>query len=196
MTASIIPHRSVARWVKPTLRELRARRDKFGIPEEWKQRSSFINWNYKAELYAFAKRLHEKIDQNLLEQVFVDRSYIIQEEMRQRDVQIEVPVVNMKDNAELVVRGEEILREYVYAFLQSHLPKFPGEGIKAVREYLLNEEMLAKISKNLGTIDMILCDVRSKYVLVFVCNQTNSLLIFDLYIFRPIRPIKNYWRIH
>lgn len=156
----------MARWVKPTLRELRARRDKYGIPEEWKQRSSFIEWNYKAELYAFARRLNENLDQNLLEQVFIDRSYIIQEELRLREVQIENPIVNMKDNAELVLRGEEILREYVLAFLQTHLPKFPSAGIKAVQEHLLREELMTTISKNLGTIDIILCDVRA-FIFVF-----------------------------
>lgn len=149
----------MARYVKPMLREFRARRDKYGIPEEWKQRSSFIEWNYRAELYAFGQRLHEQFDQKLLAQAFVDRSYVVQEEQRQREVQIENPVVDMKDNAELVVRGEEILREYVLAFLQYSLPRFPLAGLNAVREHLLSEEQLAKIGKNLGTVDIILSDV-------------------------------------
>lgn len=162
LNPSVIPIRCVARWVKPVLREFRSRRDKYGIPEEWKQRSSFIEWNYKAELYAFGQRLHENFNQNLLAQAFIDRSYIEQEELRQREVQIENPVVDMKDNAELVVRGDEILTTYVTAFLQYYLPKFPAEGITAVRNYLLSEEQLAMIGKNLGTVDIILCDVRHK----------------------------------
>lgn len=155
----MIPSRGVARWKRATLSEMFTRRKRYGIPEEWKQRSSAIEWNYRAELYAFGRRLHEHFDQELLAQAFVDRSYIILEEQRQREVQIENPVVNLKDNAELVVRGDEILREYVQAFLQYNLPKFPTAGIVAVRDHLLSEEKLAHISKNLGTIDIILSDV-------------------------------------
>lgn len=151
--------RSVARWVQPVLRKMKHRARKYGIPEEWKQRSSFIEWNYRAEIYAFAQRLHEQFDRNLLEQAFVDRSYIIQLEMRQREVQIEEPVVEMKDNQELISRGDAILQEYITAFLRVHLPKLPEKGITAIRNYLLAERVLAKVSFNLGTYDLILNDV-------------------------------------
>lgn len=156
-----VPRRSVARWVRPTLTTVKCRTKKYGIPEEWKQRSSFIEWNYRAELFAFEQRLHEKFDRNLLEQAFVDRSYIILLENRQKEVQIEQPVIEMKDNQELISRGDAILQEYVTSFLRLNLPKFPEAGIIAVRNYLLSEEQLAKISSGLGTVDIILNDVRT-----------------------------------
>jgi len=153
-----VPTRSVARWVAPTLHYMKIRAKKYGIPDEWKQRSSFIEWNYRAELYAFEQRLHEKFDRNLLEQAFVDHSYIILLENRQKEVQIEQPVIEMKDNRELIPRGDAILQEYVTSFLRLHLPKFPEAGIIAVRDHLLSDQELAKISSHLGTVDIILND--------------------------------------
>lgn len=140
---------------------MKSRVEKYGIPDEWKQRSSFIEWNYRAELYGFEQRLHEKFDRKLLEQAFVDHSYIILLENRQKEVQIEQPVIEMKDNRELIPRGDAILQEYVTSFLRLHLPKFPEAGIIAVRNYLLSDEHLARTSRSLGTIDIILNDVRA-----------------------------------
>lgn len=68
--------RSIKRWVSPTLRELKRRKDKMG-PEPIARRSSFIDWNFNAELYAFSKRLNENFNLTLLQQAFTQRySYL------------------------------------------------------------------------------------------------------------------------
>lgn len=161
---TVAPNRTIARWVAPTLRELRVRKKKFGLEKEVTQRSTFIDWNPRAELFAFGKRLNESFDQELLQQAFTLRSYINQEEMRQRSVGIEEPELNLKDNRALAERGSQILGEYVEAFVRAHLPKFPEDGVRAVKEYLLSEEMLAKISKDLGTTDIIFSAVSGIFV--------------------------------
>lgn len=167
---TVVPNRTIARWVAPTLRELRVRKKKFGLTKEVTQRNTFIEWNPRAELFAFGKRLNESFDQDLLQQAFTLRSYINQEEIRQRNAGIDDPDIgNSKDNRGLAERGSEILGEYVEAFLRVHLPKLPEDGISAVKKYLLSEEMLAKISKNLGTTDIIFSTVSD----VFVCYSYN-----------------------
>lgn len=53
---------------------MQKRRDKLG-PEAPSPRSSFLEWNYEAELYAFGKRLGENFDRQILKQALVHRSY-------------------------------------------------------------------------------------------------------------------------
>lgn len=139
----------------PTLREIRRRRKMVG-PLPATPRSDFLDWNYDAEIYAFGVRLKEKFTTSLLQQAFVDRSYIVQEEMKQRAVGIENPELQLTDNSNLVQKGEDLLTEFIITYLNISLPKFPREGIKAVYKHLISEEVLAKISSHLGTRDLIL----------------------------------------
>lgn len=128
-------------------------------PQPPEQRSKFIEWNYHSELFAFANRLNEQFDQKLLQQAFTNRSYIIKEELKQQEVGIENPDTNLNDNNILIEKGDQIINEYVMAFLLSQLPQFPIDGIKAIHNYLITNEMLAYISSNLGTSDLILSSV-------------------------------------
>lgn len=139
----------------PTLREIRKRRKKIG-PLPPARRSDFIDWNYDAEVFAFGVRLNEKFTPALLQQALVDRSFIVQEEMKQRAVGIETPVLHLTDNSNLVQKGEELLTEFIITYLNISLPKFPREGIKTVYNHLISEEVLANISMHLGTKDLIL----------------------------------------
>ncbi|XP_026470449.1 39S ribosomal protein L44, mitochondrial [Ctenocephalides felis] len=152
---SIQATRSIKRWVSPTLRELKRRKDKMG-PEPVARRSSFIDWNFNAELYAFSKRLNENFNLTLLQQAFTQRSYVIQEEMKQIEVGIEKPVLEVKDNRLLIISGEELISEYVEKFLLQSLPKLPKDGINAIKSYLTSEEVLANVSSHLGTKEIIL----------------------------------------
>lgn len=147
--------RQVHRWVAPTLSEIRARRKKLG-PQKPVPRSSFLEWNYDAEIYAFGVRLSEKFDANILRNAFVDRSYIVQEEMRQRAVGIENPELQISDNSKLIVKGDKIMKEYITSYLTHSLPKFPQEGIKAIYEYLTSIQQLHEVSSGIGTNDLIL----------------------------------------
>lgn len=139
--------------------EIRARRrkleDKFGPPKE-KPRSEHNDWNYDAEIYAFGVRLKEKFNYNLLQQAFVDRSYIVQEEMKQKSVGVENPSLNLADNSSLAKKGEELITEFVISFLNLSLPKFPREGVKAIYRHLVSDEVLLKVSQSIGTKDLIL----------------------------------------
>lgn len=142
----------IHRWVAPTLVELKRREKKLG-GKKTNPRNTFLEWNLEAELYAFGKRLNEEFDSDLLLQAFTDRTYIIKEEMKQKEMGVDIP---MKDNMELIAEGEKFINEYVQLYLETVLPKFPLEGVNEVRNYLINEDRLAKISLSLGTKDIIL----------------------------------------
>lgn len=156
----VVPHRSIQRWVAPTLRELKKRRAMLG-PDPLTNRKTFIEWNYNAELFAFGQRLCEQFDLNHLQQSFTHRSYIIQEELRQQEVGIANPVTNLQDNKPLIEKGEQLLASHINAFLSAHLPRFPLAGIATIQQYLMSNESLANISTHLGTSDLILSAVRS-----------------------------------
>lgn len=129
-------------------------------PQEPINRTTFLEWNYNAELFAFGQRLNETFNPKLLQQAFVHRSFIVQEELKQEKIGIENPDTNLVDNKELAQDGEKIISDYVEAFVGTHLPAFPMEGVWAVRDYLLSDELLADVSKHLGTTELILSAVR------------------------------------
>lgn len=85
--------------------------------------------NYHAELFAFGKRLGEEFQKDLLQRAFTHRSYIVQEEMRQKEVGIEDPKLSLEDNQELNRRGEMLMSAYLKCHLRVALPRFPEEGI-------------------------------------------------------------------
>ncbi|XP_049838813.1 39S ribosomal protein L44, mitochondrial [Schistocerca gregaria] len=147
--------RSVKRWVAPTLRELKKRKDRLG-PEPIQKRSSFLEWNYHAEIFAFGKRLKEDFDRTLLQQAFTTRSYIVQEEMKQEQLGIEDPKLALTDNQELGKEGMKFMKNYIEIYLRESLPKLPEEGVVAICKFLMADSMLASISKLIGTEDLIL----------------------------------------
>lgn len=51
------------------------------------------------------------------------------------------------------------MNEYILAYLETALPRFPIEGVKRVREHLTSTAILANISSNIGTKDIILAAV-------------------------------------
>ncbi|XP_045453857.1 39S ribosomal protein L44, mitochondrial [Melitaea cinxia] len=144
--------RKIHRWVSPTLIELKYREKKQG-GKVVNPRNQFLEWNLEAELYAFGKRLNEEFDSELLLQAFTDRSYVIKEEMKQKEMDFDI---KMKDNRELAEQGGQFMDEYIKLYLETVLPKFPMEGITSVKNYLISESVLSKISLYLGTKDIIL----------------------------------------
>lgn len=120
------------------------------------KRSGFIDWNFNAEIYSYGKRLQEDFDLTLLERAFVQRSYVIQEEIRLEKLGIDKPDLNLQDNRELADKGLKLANRYVETYLRYHLPHYPDEGIAAVKNYLLSTEQLAYISSNLGSKEIIL----------------------------------------
>ncbi|KAM7360488.1 mitochondrial ribosomal protein L44 [Cochliomyia hominivorax] len=152
---ALIPHRTVKRWVAPTLRELNRRAKKLG-PQGPSPRSSFIEWNYRAELFAFGKRLQEEFDMSLLNTAFTQKSYIDKEKAKQRELGIEEADIQMSDNADLAKRGADIVKEYVEAFLKYSLPRVPHEGQKSIATFLLATETLSNIALHLGMKELLL----------------------------------------
>ncbi|CAH0713713.1 unnamed protein product, partial [Brenthis ino] len=144
--------RQIKRWVSPTLIELKLREKKLG-GKVTNPRNTFLEWNLEAELYAFGKRLNEEFDADLLLQAFTDRSYVIKEEMTQKEMEFDL---KMKGNRELADEGEKFMKDYIKIYLETVLPKFPMEGVISVRDYLVSENVLANISLHLGTKDIIL----------------------------------------
>uniref|UniRef100_A0A336LLF6 Large ribosomal subunit protein mL44 n=1 Tax=Culicoides sonorensis TaxID=179676 RepID=A0A336LLF6_CULSO len=149
--------RTIKRWVAPTMKELRSRREKMG-PEPLRPRSSFLDWNYGAEIFSFQKRLNEEFDKDLLQQSLTHRSYIIKEEQRQKELGIEQPDLGLKDNRKMIEDGNQLLSNYVNAFLLFSYPKLPSIGIKAIHDYLLSDDLLAHVSSHIGTKDLILTE--------------------------------------
>ncbi|CAH2093915.1 unnamed protein product [Euphydryas editha] len=144
--------RKIHRWVSPTLIELKYREKKQG-GKVFNPRNQFLEWNLEAELYAFGKRLNEEFDSDLLLQAFTDRSYVIKEEMKQKEMEFDL---KMKDNRELVKEGEQFMEEYIKLYLETVLPKFPMEGIVGIKNHLMSESVLSNVSLYLGTKDIIL----------------------------------------
>ncbi|KAJ0173098.1 hypothetical protein K1T71_011274 [Dendrolimus kikuchii] len=142
----------IHRWVAPTLMELKRREDKLG-GKKINPRNTFLEWNLEAEIYAFGKRLNEDFDSDLLLLAFTDRSYVIKEEMKQKELGIKL---QMKDNRELAEDGQKVMNEYIQLYLEAVLPKFPMEGIACIKNHLLGEGTLAHVSSYLGTKDIIL----------------------------------------
>jgi len=84
----------VHNWVRPVIYQLRGRRkiEHNRFPERTtpkaNKRSNFIEWNYRAELYAFGKRLGENFEESLLTRAFIDKSFIHEEKKRQEELDL------------------------------------------------------------------------------------------------------------
>ncbi|XP_026314301.1 39S ribosomal protein L44, mitochondrial [Hyposmocoma kahamanoa] len=152
LTPLTVQAQKIHRYVAPTLMLLKLREKKQG-GKVVKPRNTFLEWNLEAELYAFRKRLNEDFDADLLLQAFTDRSYVIKEEMKQKEMDIDI---KMKDSRELAEEGEKFMKEYIQLYLEVVLPKFPLEGISGIKQHLLSEATLAHVSTHLGTKDIIL----------------------------------------
>lgn len=80
--------------------------------------------NYNAELYAFGKRLGEEFNNVFLKNALLERSYIDQEELRQRKVGIE-PELSVSDNSSLSIDGGKLMDSFVQQYLETTLPNLP-----------------------------------------------------------------------
>ncbi|KAF6204177.1 hypothetical protein GE061_002517 [Apolygus lucorum] len=141
------------RWLAPTLKTLNNRRKKMG-PQEPSPRNTFAEWNYDAELYAFGQRLQEDFDKDALKQALLDQSFIQEQEHQQQEVGIE-PGLEIQDNSKMSLEGDRLIQLYVEQYLSSTLPKLPKKYIRNIKAHLVNDEMLAYISKDLGMRDLI-----------------------------------------
>lgn len=131
------------------------KRRKIAGPERQRKRSDWFDWNYNAELYAFDKRLHENIAEDVLRSVFIQDSYVRVEEEKRKSMVVESVQLNMKSNTDLISRGQEVMSSFLKRYLRHCFKLVPEEGICAIHDYLTSDDILGHISFNIGTKDLI-----------------------------------------
>lgn len=146
--------RNLHRYYAPVQRVL-TKRQAQAKNKEIPKRNRFIEWNRDAEIYAFNERLQEKFDLNLLNQAFIFKSYLDQEEKEQKQL-LPDQTLNLKDNEDLQTKGHTVTSKAVYNYLTESLMCTPEEGIRAFHDYLLSGNILANASLHIGTKDIIL----------------------------------------
>uniref|UniRef100_D3TMI3 Large ribosomal subunit protein mL44 n=1 Tax=Glossina morsitans morsitans TaxID=37546 RepID=D3TMI3_GLOMM len=179
--STLVQTRSFKRWVAPVLRELRQRAKKLG-PEPPAPRSGFLEWNYRAELFAFGKRLNEDFQVPLLQTALTQESYVAKEKLKQEELGVENADIQLKHNAELAEHGQRLAKAYIEAFVAHSLPKMPAEGHKAVTSYLLTVDTLAHVALHLGMKELLMdadyppsSDAMSRSLLAVIgCLQQSS----------------------
>ena len=144
----------------PTLNELYTRRLKVG-PEPPQPRSTFLEWNYEAEVFAFGKRLGEDFDKNILKQALTHRSFVIAEEekAKQKGVQLE----ELASNRSLIKEGDKIVSD----FLKEEFKEHPDDVAEALHDYLTSVDMLAHVASHMGLRDIILTSVSPRGCKIF-----------------------------
>ncbi|XP_015905769.1 large ribosomal subunit protein mL44 [Parasteatoda tepidariorum] len=201
--------RSFRKGYGRTLRAMKFRR-KLAGPDRLRKRSEWDNWNYKAELYAFNQRLHENITEETLRCAFIHESYIKSEEERRKELDIPTQDVtlDLRPNTSLIADGRDITSDFLKRYLRHCFPLLPEEGVLALHNHLLSDEVLAHVSFNIGTKDLVLCseyppenhtlassllaivgsiakdDSKSKaekFVLDLICTQLVGKDVFDLW---------------
>nr|CAG4635076.1 EOG090X0DYO [Alona affinis] len=150
------------KWSAPTLRELKRRKD---IETEKAQlkgeptvfhRSTFLEWNYDAELFAFGNRLGEKFEDALLRQALTHRSYVERENKKLESVGVESSL-DLKLNDDLAVDGGLMITRFIKGYLRAVFTSAPEEMILAVHDYLVSTSVLADVGKHIGLGEIMLC---------------------------------------
>ncbi|KAK9874267.1 hypothetical protein WA026_002620 [Henosepilachna vigintioctopunctata] len=139
--------KNIHRWVAPTLRELKRRKDQLG-PEKPSPRSSFLEWNYEAELFAFGKRLGENFKRDILKQALLHSSYV---HLQKQENNLE----DLKDNSELIAEGSNIINQYLK---DEFLKLYPRDIAESFLKYLTSDNMMAHVAKHLGLADLLLTE--------------------------------------
>jgi len=127
------------------------------VTEGERHRSEYPNWNYAAEIYAFGRRLGEDFEENLLRKALMDVSYSERQQERQMGVGL-TQDGSLENNSELANLGLEIMESYVKAYLRTHFPNLPEEGCDQIFDYLKNDLLGGHIARNIGLLDLVLCD--------------------------------------
>ncbi|KAF4527134.1 hypothetical protein B566_EDAN007232 [Ephemera danica] len=148
--------RTAKRWLAPTLKEFERRKAKLPQPLPNK-RSTFLEWNYDAELFAFSNRLGETFESVLLRQALTSEDYLKQQREEQAKLGIEdSSPIEDRHNTTLAKEGRQLMSRYITGYLRHILNKLPEDGIEAIHSFLMSEPVLANISKLIGTKDLIL----------------------------------------
>ncbi|KAM3932409.1 large ribosomal subunit protein mL44 [Leptodactylus fuscus] len=151
------PVRGKKRWLRPYLRYLEKKAALEGPPKPV-PRSQQPNFDYHAEIVAFSNRLNETFSTELLKTAFVNRSYVVQEESRRRELSLEyeTAALNLQDNQKLAEEGSEFTVSYLTSTLQQAFPNLPGAGLKALVDYLTSQQVICHVAQNLSVEDLTL----------------------------------------
>lgn len=140
------------RWVAPTLKELHRRQEKLGPPAP-QPRSSFLEWNYDAEIYAFGKRLGEEFNENVLRRALTHKSYC--NKMKEENGADSV----VEDNEGLIEEGGKFIRSFVR---EEYGKSYPAVIVDSLERYFLSEKVLAHVAFHIGLKDIVLTAVSMK----------------------------------
>nr|CAG4642056.1 EOG090X0DYO [Eurycercus lamellatus] len=149
------------------MREIKRRKDiesERNGGEKIFHRSTFLEWNYDAELFAFSNRLGEKFDDALLRQALTHKSYIERESAKLSSMGVE-PNLQLQTNEGLAAKGEEMISKFVKGYLRAVFQHAPEEMISILHDFLVSTATLADVGKHLGLGDLMLCAD-------FPCEQT------------------------
>ncbi|XP_005993091.1 39S ribosomal protein L44, mitochondrial [Latimeria chalumnae] len=149
--------REKKRWMKVYM-FLMERKRKLEGPPAPKPRSHQPNWDYHAEVQAFGHRLTETFFLDLLKTAFVNSCYIKFEESKRLELGLDKDKValNLKDNQELCEQGASFSSMYLTDFFKQTYPSMPSEGVAAIVNYLLCQEVVCHVARNLGVEDLTL----------------------------------------
>ncbi|XP_067132530.1 large ribosomal subunit protein mL44 [Centruroides vittatus] len=153
------PVRNFRNWEIAKMMIMKKRR-KIAGPPPVVPRSMWLTWNRTSEIFAFGKRLNEEFKEETLETVFTHQSYITKEEKKRENLEVSSQDLALKlvDNSVLISEGTAIMTRYIMAYLRHVFPFLPEEGICAIHDYLMSEDVLSHVSFNIGTEELILCE--------------------------------------
>lgn len=126
---------------------MQRRRDKVG-PSPLEHRSTYLEWNYDAEIFAFGKRLGEEFNENILRKALTHRSYA--KNLEDKDGTL------IEDNADLIDAGNYIITTYLKNEFRK---KYPDVLVNVLHDHLTTTKMLAYVSSHIGLKDIVLCIV-------------------------------------
>lgn len=137
-----------------TIRSMYWRGRSFDKVETPKRRDEWQAWNYRAEIFAFSRRLQENLSENTLRQIFTHKSYV--EKVQREQADINLPELKIQDNTALAKRGNKLLDDTLKQYLRHVFNRVPEDGIIAMADYLGSETVTADIASWIGCNDIIL----------------------------------------
>lgn len=124
--------------------------------EENFQRSRLSEWNYRSEIFAFSRRLHENLSEDTLRQIFTHPSYA--KLVQANQAKLNLPHLEIKTNVELCHSGRQLLDDNIRPYLRYVFSRVPEDGIDQITQYLTSDETLADMAKWIGCKEIVLTD--------------------------------------
>ncbi|KAG1952213.1 39S ribosomal protein L44, mitochondrial [Pimephales promelas] len=147
--------REKKRWMKAYTFIMERKRKMEGPPPP-KPRSQLPNFDYHAEVEAFGARLQESFSLDLLKTAFVSSCYLRSEEERRRALGLdsEMTALNLKDNGELSVHGQQFTKGFLGDWCRGSFHSLPEEGVAAVVDHLTGSEVMCDVARKLAVEDL------------------------------------------